>query len=1037
MTRLITLVSLLFATASQAELLWIWNSPSAKDKDKVSFRKTFTAPAGIKSAEFAYTCDNGAKATLNGAALTPNPDWMVPTKVDVSKQIKAGENTILIDATNQGSAAGLVVRLTMKTSDKDVVVETDTSWEASVTGKNEWKPAVSVGSYGKMPWGKALEGNGKAGKRSDPGFAIDPKDVTAPPGFKVEQLYVVPKDNQGSWVSMTVDKKGRLLCGDQYGAIYRLTPPPVGSSDKAQIEKLPVHIGGAHGLLYAFDSLYVMLNEKGAAEAKGMAPGLYRLKDSDGDDHFGEPVLLSECNGGGEHGPHSMQVSPDGKSIFFNCGNHTKLPTNLALSRAPMGSWDEDHILPRMWDANGHARGIMAPGGYICKTDPEGKVIELFCQGFRNEFDFAFDLNGEMFAYDADMEWDIGSPWYRPTRINHCVSGGDYGWRSGSGKWPAYYEDSLPACVDIGPGSPTGVTAGTGAKFPAKYQRAIFGNDWTYGTMYAIHTEPNGAGVKAVKEEFIFGKPLPLTDVVINQHDGAMYFGVGGRRTQSAVYRVTYEGKDSTEAVKPSAPSAELTTRREIEQFHEGAPNPAALAKAWPLLGSKDRNLRFAARIAIERLPVATWTDKALAETEPQSLIEAMIALARMGRSESHVAKPEEGKKAAAGSSTAAVGATNEVDAKLQARIVEALASLDFKALDLDLQLQLVRAYQLAYTRLGKPSAAACEGVAARIDAWYPAKDTSLNKELCQLLVFLDSKTVAAKTLSLMATAHDDDKAIASDELLDRNASYGRAATEAHESRPNRAQIAYVFALRNCRAGWTPELRKQYFSWFPTSSAWKGGNSFRGFINNARAEAMANFVPDNERAELEALSTKVTAPPVANYVAPKGPGKAYTLDEALAIAQSGLSKRNFDQGKAMFSSLMCITCHRFNGDGGSIGPDITGAANRYTMRDFLENIVDPSKVISDQYGSIQIEKNDGSVVIGRTAGEENGNVLVMTNPIQPNALTTVKGSDIKTKKEYPVSMMPPGLINALNKDELLDLIAYVMSGGDAKGKAFK
>jgi putative heme-binding domain-containing protein len=260
---------------------------------------------------------------------------------------------------------------------------------------------------------------------------------------------------------------------------------------------------------------------------------------------------------------------------------------------------------------------------------------------------------------------------------------------------------------------------------------------------------------------------------------------------------------------------------------------------------------------------------------------------------------------------------------------------------------------------------------------------------------------------------------------------------EAHDSRPNKSQIAYAFALRNCRTGWTPELRKQYFSWFASTAAWKGGNSFRGFLNNARAEAMALFVPENERAELEALSTKNAAPVVANYVAPKGPGKVYTLDEAVALAQGGLKKRNFDNGKTMFSSLMCITCHRFNGDGGSIGPDITGAANRYTMRDFLENIIDPSKVISDQYGSIQIEKNDGSVVIGRTAGEENGNVMVMTNPMQPNALTAVKASDIKVKKDYPVSMMPPGLINSLNQDELLDLIAYVMSGGDPKGKAFK
>jgi len=107
------------------------------------------------------------------------------------------------------------------------------------------------------------------------------------------------------------------------------------------------------------------------------------------------------------------------------------------------------------------------------------------------------------------------------------------------------------------------------------------------------------------------------------------------------------------------------------------------------------------------------------------------------------------------------------------------------------------------------------------------------------------------------------------------------------------------------------------------------------------------------------------------------------------------------------------------------------------MRDFLENIIDPSKVISDQYGSLQIEKKDGSMVIGRAAGEENGSTLVMTNPMQPSQLTVVKPDEIKSKKDYPVSMMPPGLINALNKDKLLSLIAYVMSGGNAGDARFE
>ena len=117
---------------------------------------------------------------------------------------------------------------------------------------------------------------------------------------------------------------------------------------------------------------------------------------------------------------------------------------------------------------------------------------------------------------------------------------------------------------------------GTGAKFPAKYQHAIFVLDWTYGTMWAIHFTPDGASFKAEKEEFVSGKPLPLTDAVIHPQDGAMYFAVGGRKTQSALYRVTYDGKESTAPPRrlPQRPDAKL--RHDLEKLHEAGTGPEA-----------------------------------------------------------------------------------------------------------------------------------------------------------------------------------------------------------------------------------------------------------------------------------------------------------------------------------------------------------------------------------------------------------------------------------------------------------------------------
>ena len=1017
------LLSLLAVSSLHAAPQWIWLSKDGNKDKAVTFRHRFDVPQNAQLGTLELTCDNGATASLNGQKVLTNADWQEPAKADVSQVIKRGEsNELIVNATNKGGVAALVARLTLKlpSGRQDIVIETNGTWEVAKTGTQDFKKALVIEDYGKGPWGKPFDGKAGGGKNSGPAESIAAADITVPKGFKVEKLYNVPKDQEGSWVALTVDPKGRLIACDQYGSLYRMS---VGAAP-LKPEKLAVELGKAHGLLAAFDSLYVMVNEDGQKN------GLYRLQDTNSDDQYDKITKLVTMKGGGEHGLHSMVVSPNGKRIYFNGGNHTDLPEELSASR-PAKIWNEDHILPRLWDANGHARGKLAPGGFICSMEPDGKNVELFCYGFRNEFDIAFNDQGELFTYDADMEWDIGSPWYRPTRVNHCVSGADYGWRSGSGKWPGYYADWLPTTLDIGPGSPTGVVAGTGAKFPAKYQHAVYINDWTYGTMWAIHLESKGASYKATKEEFVFGKPLPLTDVVIHPQDGAMYFAVGGRKSQSGVYRVTYVGEESTAKAAPLPLDEEARMRQAIEASHSTAGD---LGKLWGYLSHSDRNVRYAARAAIEKLPVDSWREKALSETQPVAAIEALIALARVSGA-SNVAQGGKTAEKPKTSSSGPIPNVSPENVELQNRMLVALSTIQPPP---GHELASLRALQLILIRLGKPDAEVCAKIAEALDPLFPSEDPNVNRELCQILVAIDSKQVVGKTLAAMATAKDDFQEVATDAVLSRNDGYANAARAAAGSRPNAQQIAYMQALRNATAGWTPELRKTYFSWFSYARTWKGGNSFKGFIDNIRKEALETFAPPNELAELETLSTRVESVAIPNYVAPKGPGRAYTLDDATTIATAGLKAggRNFANGETMYRSIMCATCHRFNGEGGSIGPDLTGSGNRYTLRDLLENIIDPSKVISDQYDSHEITKKDGSVLVGRIIVEENEKVFLMTNPFAPNDHMAIAEADIAKKGTRKVSMMPPSLINALNPDELLDLLAYLVSGGNKADKVF-
>ena len=801
--------------------------------------------------------------------------------------------------------------------------------------------------------------------------------------FQVELLYSVPIDKQGSWVSMCADPKGRLIVSDQYGGLYRITPPAIGGDPAStKVEKLPIPLGEAQGLLWAFDSLYIVVNGSGKFKS-----GLYRARSKDGDT-FEKVETLRLIDGGGEHGPHAVMLAPGGKSLTVVCGNGTKLMKPLAKSRVPL-HWGEDLLLPRMPDGNGFMATTLAPGGCIYNLDPDGKKWELVSNGFRNQYDAAYNRHGELFTYDADMEWDINTPWYRPTRICQVTSGAEYGWRNGAGKWPAYYADSVPAVVDIGLGSPTGVTFGYGAKFPAKYQEALFACDWSYGKLYAVHLKPHLSGYKAEVEEFLSGIPLPLTDLVINPVDGAMYFAVGGRKTQSGLYRVTYTGKESTAPSKSDDAGAEYRAlRHKIEAFH-GKPDAKAVEVAWPHLGHEDRLIRFAARIALEHQDPKTWQDKALAETKPTPAINALLGLVR-----SVAADPLHTKK--------------EVDDALKGRIFDAIGRLEWAKLDDEQRLDLLRLYEVALVRLGKPDAAQASKIVAKLDAVYPSKVREQSVEALQILVFLQSPTVAAKTLKLIANAPTQEE-----------------------------QMNYALALRVLKAGWTPALRKEYFGWYVKAQSYRGGNSFNNFLRRMKADAVATLTPEEKLALKPILEAEVVGkPPVVGKHRPFV--KAYTVAELVPVVEKGLkTKRDFDKGKRLFAETRCYACHRYDNEGGSAGPDLTGVSGRFGVRDLLESIVEPSKVISDQYAAVQIETTKGKTVIGRIVNLSNDGIIINTNMEEPNSMTTVKRGQIEKMETSKLSMMPTGLIDTLKEDEIVDLMAFLLSRGDRKNKMFE
>jgi putative heme-binding domain-containing protein len=687
-------------------------------------------------------------------------------------------------------------------------------------------------------------------------------------------------------------------------------------------------------------------------------------------------------------------------------GNHTDPPEPFQASRIP-ANWGEDLLLPRQWDANGHARGRLAPGGWIARTGPDGKRWEIVSVGYRNAYDIALNAEGELFAYDSDMEWDMGTPWYRPTRVTHATSGSEFGWRSGTGKWPAYYADSLPPLLDIGPGSPVGVEFGYGTRFPAKYQKALYICDWTFGTMYALHLEPDGSTYRAVKEEFVSRTPLPLTDVAVGP-DGSLYFTIGGRGTQSELFRVRYVGEEPTApADLRESRGAELRAlRRQIEAYHApAADGRKAVEFVSRYLGHPDRFIRYAARVALEHQKVGLWRDRVLAETDPEALLNGAIALARQG------------------------------DRPVQPRLLEALGRLDLAALPEFQGLELLRAYSLAFIRLGEPDAATAARLVARLDPLFPAKTDALNRELCALLVYLKSPTVVAKTIDLLKKETKATVSIASEELLARNRGYGGTIAQLQANAPDLQKLHYVFVLRNAREGWTMDRRAVYFRWLEGARGKSGGASYLGFLNNIERDAFDNAT-DAERLAIEAAGLRKPYRP-KELPKPVGPGRDWKLTELVAFAEPRLKGRNFKNGERSFAAARCVVCHRFGGDGGATGPDLTQAAGRFTLRDLCESIVEPSKVVSDQYRASVVTTESGRIYTGRIVNETKDGYVLVIDPEDSTKVVELKKKDVESVKPSAVSLMPQDLLKTLNENEVLDLLAYLLSRGDPGHPMFK
>ncbi|MDX1566070.1 MAG: c-type cytochrome, partial [Phycisphaeraceae bacterium] len=203
-----------------------------------------------------------------------------------------------------------------------------------------------------------------------------------------------------------------------------------------------------------------------------------------------------------------------------------------------------------------------------------------------------------------------------------------------------------------------------------------------------------------------------------------------------------------------------------------------------------------------------------------------------------------------------------------------------------------------------------------------------------------------------------------------------------------------------------------------------------------REDAIRHLSPSEAKA-VDWLIGEVAVVDLSKLPMPKGPGVAWTQEGVMKLFKAPLWGRDYKNGERMFAAGRCIACHRIKGKGGYSGPDLGSVAKRFSIQDIVTSILEPSKTISDQYQASQVILKNGQVYYGKVIYHNDEELALVTSAFDPSKVTKIPARDVKKVEPSAISMMPPGLINGMNREEVKDLMAYLLSGGNPKHKVFK
>jgi putative heme-binding domain-containing protein len=926
-----------------------------------------------------------------------------------------------------------------------------------------------------------------------------------PPDFVIER--VTPATRTDSYVAMTFDSRGRLAVSKE-ADFPRLLLDKDGDGVLESERVVSEHVRDCQGLWFDGPALHgaCAMADPNAPRVRGgnAAPaGIFRMEDTDGDDVADTFETLAIAGTMGEHGPHAIRRSASGTWMVM-MGNAATIFDPYLDFTSPVLRNVDGQFLPYMPIGGRSDRQGVHSG--LFEWDGAQRKFRVFSGGNRNTYDFAFNLAGEAFLFDSDHESDIGLMWYRPVRTLHHVLNGDYGYRDGSGRYPTYYIDSLPAARDVGRGSPVGVETYQSYAYPAEYFDNLLEADWSRGRILYTALTPNGATYAGRSDlpEIVHGEPLNVTDLEVGP-DGMLYFSTGGRNTHGGVYRLRYTGARPSPpdltgilaAVRQAQPLSswgwaaiervkatmgETVFGAELErlarntnaaapdrarslyelQRHGPAPGAALLAALaadasaevraavmfmagfqragavrataaaglkdidpvvrrraaealmrlgqspdrrslapvediYALLADRDRFVRWAGRILLEYTPRATWEARALADDNPASAPEALVAWAR-------TADP--------------VRESNRVP-NLQAgleRQLTLMQQVDWPADDL---LRLYRAFMLTTSLMrgaAGHSAASRARIHAAVTSRFPSNDERLNREVAQLIAYAGQPGAIDQLLDAMPKGNTNQE----------------------------LTMHYLYALRAITAGWTIDQKERLAEVLGRTSRWRGGHSYASVLALYFEAFDPLYAAPEEKAMLYARApdfapltqAELAAPvagrggggggrgapaPVVRRTANRQMNKGEMFDEVIYTPRT--EQPNVEAGRAIFEAS-CASCHRIGGVGNNHGVaalDLTAPARTVRRRDLLESIMFPSRQVPPDLRSTIVTLNSGDTVRGLVVRETPRASTILRS----DGTTTEIAKPVRSRTRELSTIMLDALTDTMSQTQLTNLLAFL------------